>query len=252
MVTPNLIGLGLGLGALAGSLVLLWTGLGTYRFGNALAAAPPLQEGARPGTLTVAEGVIEGPQQGESLDSDWSGTPCVAYATTRMKQEAIEKHAADSHWTTGRKQFEREHEAIPFVLDTEVGAVQVEAHDAHVEMDRDDYERVSVDEVRENRGLLVGLWWMVRKLWTRANENVRREYLEASVATGDRVHVLGEYSEDVPAIEAPGSGPLVVTSRPPEHVVNRFKSKAKGRLTWGAILLAIAALAFLALTGVIG
>lgn len=249
MVETQLIGAGLGVALLGGGLVFLWAGLRVRRFGNALATAGSLDSGTDAGALTVAEGVIEGPQQGESLESGWSGTPCVAYATLRIEQKA---HEQDEHWTKGSKEHDTDQEAIPFVLDTDRGPVEVDAADAHLEMD--DFEQVDVADVQDNRGLLIGLWWFVRKLWTRADDRVRKEYLEGLYRPGDRVHVIGQFSHDGPSahsIEPPSGGPLVVSSRPQEAVADRFKAKAKGRFFWGVAFLAGATWIFLKLAGVI-
>lgn len=248
MVTSNLIGLGLGLASLAGSVALLWAGYRTYRSARALQRATPPGDGRGSGKPAVVEGTIEGPAEGGLLEADWSGTPCVAYATVRIKQRADNP---DGHWSQGRKDVDRDHDAIPFVLDTESGSVRVEAEQALVVPSDDHYEHVSSADVRENRGLLVGLWWLVRGVLTSTDESVNRQHLEARFRPGDTVHVIGTLSDDG-TVEASAPAPLVVSSASQERVVGGFESKAKGRLVWGVILLAVATSIFLALAGVIG
>lgn len=255
MVDVQLTGIGVAVVLLGVSLYALATGVRTYRFGSTLAEVMPFDGQSSTGQLTIVEGVVDGPADGEALESGFSGTPCVAYATRKITQksygdEDISRAVSGSH----RERIRGDHDAVPFLVDADGELIEVDASDARVEISDDGFEEVSTNEVMENRGLLVGLWWLFRDLATTADREVRRHYLEASFRTGDAVRVIGKLanssSTDGVAIERPDQGPLVVSSASHSDVVDRFRSAGKARIWGGVVICAVAAVVLAAVTGV--
>ena len=253
MIDTELAAIGAGVLVIGVSAYLLWSGLRNYRYGKAIAGAVPFDATSTLPDLVVVEGVVNGPVDGASLESGMSATPCVAYSERRTTKKAHRnedvRRAPSSMY---RERVKERTDSIPFVLDTDDGFVQVEALEARVEVPEDDYTPVSLEDVRQNRGPLVGLYWLVRSILTHADRQSHREYEESCFAAGDPISAIGSLNmkeaTDEWVLKRGDAGPLVVTSHAHSEVAETFQSAGKGRLFWGVlgVMVGIAILASVA------
>ena len=253
MVDLQLIGAGISVVLLGVSGYQLVNGIRGFRLGNSLSVATPLSERTAAGELTVVEGTVEGPVDGSFLESGYSGSKCVAYATTKIKQKAYGNEDV-RRANNVRERKRRNHEAVPFDVKTNGGVVRVEASNADVDVSDDHLEPVSLGDVRENRGSLAGLIWLARAILTTTDRKVDRTYLEAVFRPGDPVLAIGAFEAsgtDRSTLRAPAGGRLIVSSNKHEAIVDRLQSEAKGQLLRGVVILVIAALVLLASAGFI-
>lgn len=253
MVEFQVIGAGIGILLLGVSGYQLWGGIRGFRLGTTLQAAKPLSDRTGSGEITIVEGTIDGPMAGSSLESGYSGSECVAYATTKIKQKAYGNQ--DVHRANNvRERIRRNYDAIPFIVETEGESIRVYASNAEVDVSDDHLEPVSLGNVRENRGMVAGLFWLVRAILTTTDRQVDRTYLEAVFRPGDPVLAIGEFDRSGSnhgTLRDPADGRLFVSSNQPDTIVDRLRSEAKGRLFRGVVLLVIASVVLLATAGII-
>jgi hypothetical protein len=140
-------------------------------------------------------------------------------------------------------------------MDTANGPIFIDASDASIDVSENEYDPVSLGDVRQNRGTLVGLYWLVRSLLTNTNRQYHREYEEVCLASGDIVNVIGALGENeatgMGSLRSDGGTPLVVTTRTLSEVAGSFRSVGKKRVLWGFIVLAIGGALFAISTGLI-
>ena len=257
MSTIDLLSTVTGVLLLGASAFLLWNGRQHYRYATAISEAVPFDAAASLRDLVVVDGVVEGPLDGATLESGMSGTPCVAYSarrTTKMASGNEDVRRAPSGLI--RERIKERSDSIPFLLETADGRVRVDASDALVEVHDDAYTPVSMGDVRQNRGALVGLYWLVRSILTDADRQYQREYEEVCFEAGDEISAIG--SLDVRG-EATGERTLrqedgtslVVTSQSHSDVAETFRSIAKTRLIWGVIFLVIGGALLAIQTGIL-
>ena len=253
MVEFQVIGAGLGIVLLGVSAHQFWGGIRGLRLGKTLQAAKPLSDGTNSGEMAVVEGTIDGPTAGPFLESGYSRSECVAYATTKIKQKAYGNQ--DVHRANNvRERIRRKYDAIPFIVKTEGESIHVNASNAEVDVSDDHLEPVSLGDVRENRGIVAGLFWLIRAILTTTDRQIDRTYLEAVFRPGDPVLAIGEFDQSGTnhgTLREPADGRLFVSSNQPDTIVDRLRSEAKGRLFRGVVLFAIATVVLLATAGII-
>ena len=256
MITIESLGVIGGVLLLGASSYLLWSGVNRYQQGSAIAEAVPFDGESTIRDLVFVDGIVDGPLDGAQLESGMSATPCVAYAERRITKKAhgnqdIRRASSGQY----RKRVKEHTDAIPFRLDTPNGNVRVDGSDAQIEVSDDEYTPVSMGDVRENRGSLIGLWWLIRSVLTEADREYQREYEEACYSTGDSLLAIGSVDGTDTSDEwslRPGSdAPLVITSETHTDVAETFRSVGKGRLLKGVLVLLVGVVILAAVTGVI-
>lgn len=243
MTDIELLAGGAGVLVLGISVVLLWRGVTKYRWSSALADAVPFDAEPTASAMVAIEGVIDDLADGQPLESRMSATPCVAYSarriTKRTSGDVDVRRASSGQY---RKRVKERTDAVPFVLQTDAGPVHVDADAAQVDVSDDDYAPVSLGDVRENRGTVVGLWWLIRGVLAQGNEQYHREYEEACFSTGDTLRVIGRMEGSDAAgwrLGRDGGPPLVLTSRSTDDVAGTVRSAATSRLLGGMLALGL-------------
>ncbi len=238
------------------SAYLVWSGFNRYQQGSAIADAVPFDAASTMRDLVVVDGIVDGPLDGAHLESGMSATPCVAYSERRITKKSHGKEdvrrASSGQY---RKRVKERTGAIPFILNTASGAVRVDGSDARVEVPDDEHTPVSMEDVRENRGMLIGLWWLIRSVLTHADREYHREYEEACFTDGDPLLAIGSLdgtdTSDALSLRPGGDAPLVITSQPHADVAETFRSGGKSRLVKGALVLLIGGIILAAATGLV-
>lgn len=256
MATIEILATIVGLLLLGTSAYLLWTGFNGYQQASAIADAVPFDGASTIRDLVVVDGIVDGPLDGASLESGMSATPCVAYSERRItKKSHGEEDVRRASSGQYRKRVKERTGAIPFLLETDNGAVRIEGSNARVEVPEDEHTPVSMGDVRENRGTVIGLWWLLRSILTHTDREYHREYEEACFSTGDSVLAIGSLDgPDTSEEWSLGSGsdaPLVITSQPHSDVAETFRSMGKNRIVKGILALVVGVVVILAMTGLV-
>lgn len=201
------------------------SGLRNYRHGQRLAGATPLNDGASSGDVVSIQGTVVEPADGNSLESNYEGTPCVAYACEVLeKQSADRGNIYESAGGVIRDRSRTNENAIPFVVDVDGQPVRVEADDANLVWSGHDFDSVSAGSVAQNVGKLRGLWVMLSTL--ARDTHKRRTYYEANLQPGDRVSVTGTVRRQNDVIIEQGPGvPLVVSSNAELSIPGRYRKR---------------------------
>lgn len=245
-----MLGLAIGIVLLGAGGYLVWRGIRTYRYVRRISGAVPYSTASEAGTVSVADGRVTRSESDVKLKSQFSATPCIAYASKRVKEKAQGKEDIRRS-NSVRERVRESTDVIPFQLDTEDGPIVVKAGTARVEVDPDQYERVSLSDVRQNRGGLMGFLWLLRSVATALDRQVRRTYLEAVIQVGDAVCVIGTLDRTGSKLIDSETVPLIVTSTTQDDVVAQYSSSAKQRFFSGGILFVVGVGLVLAIVGVI-
>lgn len=229
------------------------SGLRTNRHGKAIRNAVQFDGRSTTDRLSSVNGTVVGPAEDHTLESEFGGTDCVAYASEVTKQQSATPGANVRRSPRIEVGRDRDEAAVPFLVDADGHRVQVDGAEAHIDWSSFDFEHLSAGEMMRNKGGFRAVLRFIRRFAGRRDR--RRLYYEACLRPGDTVHVIGTAaagSEGTDATLGKGGGrPLVISMNEPTSVGHGFRQRAKSSFMWAGILVGAGGLLVLLWAGIL-